>query len=252
MKTTLRLGLFGASGRMGQLVRGLALSSPDVEVVAEVDRETPRTVGFSGCDVVIDVSLPGATEELLTRLEGAPVPLVTGVTGRSAVARGLIEAHAQAAPLLIASNFSLGLTLLHRLVAEAARAVDWDLEIFELHHSQKVDAPSGTALALAESAASGRGQPGTVTPLTFPRVSGQRQPGELGLSAARGGDVVGEHTVFLLGEGERIELTHRATDRVIFARGALRAARFLVGREAGSYTLDDVLAFGHRVQAKPI
>lgn len=237
----LKVGLFGASGRMGERLRAALPSHPGLALGPCIDKEAPAEASFAGAaDVVVDFALPEATEALFERLGGAPLPLVSGVTGRTPAQRALLDAHAQRAPVLWSSNFSLGVALLRRLVAQAAAAVEWDLEVFELHHRRKADAPSGTALTLAETAARAR-QVEWPAVARSPRGTGVRVAGEVGLSALRGGDVVGEHTVFLLGEGERLELTHRATDRSVFAHGALRAAGWLVGQPPGHHTLDEVL-----------
>lgn len=225
---------------MGERLRAALPAHPGLRLGVCIDRDTPADVGFAGVDVVVDFSLPEATDALFARLGDRALPLVSGVTGRDAAGRARLDAYAERAPVLWSSNFSLGVALLRRLVAQAAGAVDWDVEVFELHHRRKVDAPSGTALTLAEAAVRARGSSWPEAART-PRGAGARTPGEVGVSALRGGDVVGEHTVFLLGEGERVELTHRATDRTVFAQGALKAAAWLVGRSPGHHTLDDVL-----------
>jgi 4-hydroxy-tetrahydrodipicolinate reductase len=147
-------------------------------------------------------------------------------------------------PILRAANFSLGVVVLTRLLRDAAAALDgWDLEIVEAHHGRKLDAPSGTALALGSAAAAARGQ--TLQAAAVYGHAGNdaaRRPGSIGFAVVRGGDLVGEHAAMLIGQGERIELAHRATDRAIFARGALQAAHWLAGRPAGRYQLDDVIA----------
>jgi 4-hydroxy-tetrahydrodipicolinate reductase len=176
----------------------------------------------------------------MRRLGGAPVPLVSGVTGRTADQVAALETYARRAPVLLASNFSVGVALLRRLVALVGEAVPWDAEIFELHHRLKLDAPSGTALSLAQSVARVRDLPWLAT-TRAPRGAGARVADEIGLAVARGGDVVGEHTVFFLGEAERLELTHRATDRGVFAAGALHAASWLANRAPGLYGMDDVV-----------
>lgn len=234
------VGLFGASGRMGERVRAALPAHPGLVLGPCVDRDAPVSLNFGGVDVVVDFSLPEATAALFERMDGRPLPLVSGVTGRDADARARLDAHAAVAPVLWASNFSLGVALLRRLVTRAAAAIDWDAEVFELHHRRKADAPSGTALTLAEAVAHGRELPWPSS-ARAPRGPGARQSDEIGVSALRGGDVVGEHTVFFCGEGERVELTHRATDRSVFAHGALRAAAWLVGRAPGHHTLDAVL-----------
>lgn len=234
------VGLFGAGGRMGDRLRAALPAHPGLALGPCIDRDTPAGADFGGADVVVDFALPHATADLIARLGPGRIPLVSGVTGRDAAQRALLDTYAERAPVLWSSNFSLGVALLRRLVRQAAGAVDWDLEVFELHHRRKADAPSGTALTLAEAAAAGRGLPWPDASRA-PRGAGVRTTDEVGIAALRGGDVVGEHTVFLLGEGERVELTHRATDRTVFAHGALKAAAWLVGQAPGHHTLDAVL-----------
>jgi 4-hydroxy-tetrahydrodipicolinate reductase len=230
----IRLGIFGAGGRMGQLVAACVPEHP-FTLTASLGRGPGD---FAGCDVVIDFSVPGATTDLVSRLAGAA--LVTGVTGRNPSELQHIQDYAQRAPVMAAANFSLGVAVLTALVRQATRALGpaFQAEIFELHHRHKADAPSGTALRLAAAAAQGAGLPWPDA--RAPVRDGLRVRGdaEIGLSAARGGDVVGEHTVFLLGPAERIELTHRATDRRVFAHGALRAATWLVTQPPGLYDVD--------------
>lgn len=236
----LRIGVFGASGRLGTRIVALASEAADLKVVRAVGRTTPAEDDLTGCDVVIDVAVPDATADLMRRLDGAPVPLVSGVTGRTADQVAALERHAQRAPVLLASNFSVGVALLRRLVAIVGEAVPWETEVFELHHRRKIDAPSGTALSLAQAVARVRDLPWPAS-ARAPRGAGARGPDEIGLAVARGGDVVGEHTVFFLGEAERLELTHRATDRGVFAAGALHAACWLANRAPGLYGMDDVV-----------
>ena len=242
--TPLRLGVFGATGRLGARVVAAAQASPEWVVARALGRTVsdaePRAHAFADCDVVVDVALPEATDALLERLGSSGVPLVTGVTGRTPAQRAALDAYATRAAVLSASNFSVGVALLRHLTELAARAVDWDAEVFEVHHRRKADAPSGTAWTLGEAVAQGRGLPWPDA-ARAPRESGARGGDEVGLSAARGGDVVGEHTVFFFGEAERIELTHRANDRGVFALGALRAARFLVGQPPGHFSMRDVV-----------
>lgn len=243
----IRLGLFGASGRMGRKVQE-ALAGPfagRLALAVAVDADTPAGVGFAGCDVVVDFSVAAATDDLLARLSGTGAALVSGTTGRDAAAEARLVAHAAHAPVFTAANFSLGVAVLTALVEQAARALgpDFDPEVFEIHHGRKRDAPSGTALVLGEAAARGRGLP-------WPEArraaregdTGARTADEVGFAALRGGDVVGEHTVFLLGAVERLELTHRAADRGVFAHGALRAAEWVVGQGPGRYGMRDLVA----------
>jgi 4-hydroxy-tetrahydrodipicolinate reductase len=200
------------------------------------------------CDVLIDFSSPSALPATLEAALDGGCALVIGTTGLDAQAHAAIDAAARSIAVLQAANTSLGVTLLARLVEQAARALgpEWDIEIAELHHRMKVDAPSGTALALGEAAARGRGidlashrvggRGGNIGGITGARIEGQ-----IGFASLRGGSAAGDHMVLLAGEGERIELWHRAEDRAIFARGALKAAQWLAGKPAGRYTMADVL-----------
>jgi 4-hydroxy-tetrahydrodipicolinate reductase len=193
-------------------------------------------------DVVIDYSHPEWTAPLLERLLATPRPLLVGTTGLPSNVRDDLEALARQVPVLIAANTGTGINVLRRLVMEAVRLAGpgWDIEVLEMHHRGKVDAPSGTAWSLLEAAAGG-GRDRAVAA----RVgeTGARTDEQIGIQSLRGGDVVGEHTVFLVGHGERIELTHRAWDRDTFARGGLRAAAWLAeeGRAPGLYNMNDVL-----------
>lgn len=240
----IRLGVFGADGRMGQQVLAALPHFPEVELALAVDRTTPAEARFTDCDVVIDFSLAAATDALLARLDGSRAALVTGTTGRDAAAEQAVAARAAVAPLFVAANFSLGVAVLTHLVEQAARTLGpaFDPEVFEIHHGRKVDAPSGTALHLGAAVAKGRDLPWPESRAAArDGHTGVRPPAEIGFSALRGGSVVGEHTVFFLGATERVELTHRATDRGVFAHGALRAATWVCGREPGRYGMADLV-----------
>jgi 4-hydroxy-tetrahydrodipicolinate reductase len=172
------------------------------------------------------------------------VSAVIGTTGLSPAVEEAIDALAEVAPVVVAPNFSVGVNLVLGLVAQAARALGpgWDAEIVELHHKMKRDAPSGTALGIARSIAGARGDDlGKVGRFARDGDVGPRPDGEIGAVAVRGGDVVGEHTAYFFGAGERVEISHRATDRAIFAQGALRAAAWVVGKKPGRYDMLDVL-----------
>ena len=196
-------------------------------------------------DVLLDFSAPDALEASLDRATAANVPILVGTTGLQPEHHEKIEAAAKQVPVIYAPNTSLGINLLRHLVEEATSRLgpEWDIEILEMHHRHKVDAPSGTALLLGQSAAKGRGS--TLQELSrFDRISEHphaREPGTIGYASLRGGSVAGEHVVILATDGERIELGHRADSRMIFARGALAAARFLVGKPAGLYSMRDVI-----------
>jgi 4-hydroxy-tetrahydrodipicolinate reductase len=206
-------------------------------------------------DVVVDFSQPHATHSNLTVCRAAHKPLLIGTTGFPADLASLFDQAASEIPLLIAPNTSIGVTLLTELtrIAAAALPPDFDIEIIETHHRMKKDAPSGTALALGKAAAQGRGLPesavaeaaGLAQPAAgraqLPGRSGERRPGELGFAVIRGGDVVGDHTVLFAGTGEQVTLGHRATDRAVFARGALRAALWLAPQSPGRYFMRDFI-----------
>jgi 4-hydroxy-tetrahydrodipicolinate reductase len=200
-------------------------------------------------DVVVDYSHPDWTGPLLARLLAAPKPLVLGTTGLTDRMKGDLARLAEEVPVIHASNTGTGVNVLRSLVVDAVRRLGpgWDIEVMEMHHRRKVDAPSGTAWMLLEAAQSARdGADSALRRNAVPaRVgeTGARTDEEIGIQAMRGGDIVGEHTVFLIGHGERIELTHRCWDRDTFARGGLRAARWLLhpDRTPGMYSMDDVL-----------
>lgn len=194
-------------------------------------------------DVLIDFSAPAGFDAALAHCCAHRVALVSGTTGLSAAQRTALAAAARAIPVLWSANFSLGIAVLTRALGMAAAALrGWDLEIIEAHHARKADAPSGTALALGRAAAAARGQDfDAVAVLSREGRVGERPAGAIGFAAVRAGDIVGEHTALLATAGERLELAHRATDRAIFARGALAAAAWLAGKPAGAYSIDDVL-----------
>ncbi len=238
-----RILLSGASGAMGRQVEALAAADPDWEIVGRAGREAFFDDDAAG-DVVVDFSRPALLARSLEFAAARGIPVVTGTTGLESNDEDRLRNAATHIAVCHAANFSLGVFVLGRLAREAAAllGMDWDLEIAEFHHRRKVDAPSGTALALGRALAKVRGLDHDQAAV-FDRhgTDRARRPGEIGYSAVRGGDVPGEHTVFLLGDGERLELTHRAGDRSIFARGALRAARWIVGQPSGWYSLQDVL-----------
>ena len=262
MSAPVRLVLSGATGRMGTAVAELAREDPGLALVGGIGRfptedcdigcplvETPETAGawIRDADVLVDFSAP----ELIGRLidmHGAAFEgraLVIGTTGLAPEEQHRLDRLAERSAVLQAANFSVGVNLLLALAERAASVLDsdaWDAEIIEAHHRRKADAPSGTALALADAVASGRG-----LALDDVRVDGRsghpgaRPTGQIGLHAVRGGDIVGEHRLLFVSDRERIELAHIAQDRRLFAEGALRAARWIAGRSPGRYTLRDVL-----------
>jgi 4-hydroxy-tetrahydrodipicolinate reductase len=198
---------------------------------------------LNACDIVIDFSLPEACEALLEAALKNPKPLVIGTTGLSPHQANLLTQASEKMPILYATNMSLGVALLNKLVYQASAALEgFDIEIVEMHHKHKKDSPSGTALTLSESAAAGRG-----LDLDKVRVSGrdgdigERTKDEIGVMALRGGDIVGRHTVGFYNDGEFIELNHTATSRNTFSKGAIRAASWLVDKEEGLYSISDCL-----------
>jgi 4-hydroxy-tetrahydrodipicolinate reductase len=195
------------------------------------------------CDVVIDFSAPAATQSLLEMVLENPKPLVIATTGFTVHQQNLLDEASQQMPILYATNMSAGIALLKKLVEQVAATLgDFDIEIVEQHHRHKVDAPSGTALTLAEFAAKGRG-----LDLDQVRISGRdgqigaRSKDEIAVMALRGGDIVGRHTVGFYNDGEFIELNHTATSRETFSKGAIRSAKWIVDQEPGLYSINDVL-----------
>ncbi len=226
-----------ASGRLGQDAAALG---PPTGVVVTAD----PSAGIRGAAVAVDFSLSTSVAAHARACAEAGVPILIGATGVDVACRRNLEQVARAIPVLVAPNTSVGVSVVAKLVSVAARGLgaSYDVEIFEVHHRMKRDAPSGTALALGEAVAEARAQ-SFHDVATFGRADGRapRRPGSIGFSSVRAGDIVGEHTVIFAVDGERVEITHRATDRMIFARGALRAAEWLVGRPAGLYGMQDVL-----------
>lgn len=263
MTRPLRLAINGASGRMGSALLGLLGSDARFELVhAVVSPDSPHDglPVFAGradalrfthdwaqapaLDVIIDFSGPAAMAAALDHCLAHGTPLVSGTTGLDAAMEARLTDAGKRIAILCAANFSLGVAVLTKLVREAAAALpNWDLEIVEAHHGRKQDAPSGTALALGHAAAVAR-QTTLDAAAVYSREgqAGERAGGSIGFAVVRGGDIVGEHTAMLIGQGERLELGHRATDRTIFARGALQAAHWLTGHGAGHWQLDDVIA----------
>ena len=264
----IRLAIAGAGGRMGQALLEAALASPDFALAAALDIPTSvalgrdagerfgRTTGLAigadvdaavrGADVLIDFTRPAGTLLHVAACARLGVAAVVGTTGLDPEQKAALVRHAATVPIVFAPNMSVGVVVLADLVRRAARALgpDFDIEVVEMHHRLKVDAPSGTALQLGEAAAAGAGLDLDANAI-YAREgqTGERRPGSIGFAALRGGDIVGEHTVIFAGTGERVELAHRATSRQNFATGALRAARFVAAqRAAGTTGLFDMRA----------
>jgi 4-hydroxy-tetrahydrodipicolinate reductase len=238
-----KVGIIGSEGRMGQaLIAGAAASG--LTVAGAIDAGGDPIALAKSCDVLIDFSSPGALMANLGAAVAAGTVIVIGTTGLEEHHHQSIDDAARHVAVLQTGNTSLGVTVLARLVREAAAKLgsDWDIEIAEMHHRHKVDAPSGTAILLGQAAAEGRGIAlGQNSERGRDGVTGARVRGAIGFASLRGGSVAGDHTVYLATDNERIELTHRAENRTIFASGALKAALWLLGQPAGRYTMDQVL-----------
>jgi 4-hydroxy-tetrahydrodipicolinate reductase len=261
------VAMLGASGRMGRAIIPLlheaadlrlsgALAAPGDTAIGEdagvlsgiasmaVPISDDATVALRGAQVAIDFTLPAASIHHASLCGGQGCAMVIGTTGHDSGQRARLEAAASGIPIVIAPNMSLGVNLLLKLAELTARALDeqYDIEIFEAHHRNKVDAPSGTALGLGRAAAVGRGRTlDDVADYARHGQTGVRERGRIGFSVVRGGDIVGEHRLIFAGPGEQVELAHTAQDRSGFARGALVAARWVVGRPPGIYSMLDVL-----------
>lgn len=265
--TDLRIAVMGAAGRMGREIIKAAHHAPGVTLSGGIEPKGSIALGqdlgllaglgkigvqitddalelAARSDAIIDFTSPKAAAEHAGIAANARIPIVIGTTGLKSEEEAAIKAAARHAPVVMAGNMSLGVNLLTALVEKVAKALDpeFDIEIVEMHHNRKVDAPSGTALMLGEAAARGRGVVlSEVADRGRDGETGARKRGNIGFASLRGGSVVGEHTVMFVSDVERIEITHRAVDRGIFARGAVRAAVWAVGRTPGLYGMRDVL-----------
>jgi 4-hydroxy-tetrahydrodipicolinate reductase len=239
----MKIGIIGSAGRMGQALVD-AIQADGHEHAGGVDKDGDLAALIAVCDVLVDFSSPHGLETSLDACVSAGKPIVIGTTGLEERHHFLIDDAARDIPVLQTGNTSLGVTMLAALVEQAARQLgeDWDIEILEMHHRHKVDAPSGTALLLGEAAAKGRavdlkdhsdrGRDG---------ITGARKAGDIGFASLRGGSVAGDHMVIFASENERIELVHRAESRAIFARGAVKAAIWLTRQKPGRYNMQEVL-----------
>ena len=241
----LKILVTGISGRMGQAVRQAVEANPETEMGATHDAGQDISAALQQADIAIDFSFHGFTPELLNAAVAQGKPLVIGTTGHSAEERAAIAEAAKRIPIVFASNFSVGVNTLFWLTRKATRILkDYDIEIVEMHHHHKLDAPSGTARTLAEVVCAETG-------LDYEKdvmhgregLVGARPQRQIGMHSLRGGDVVGDHTVMFATDGERVELTHKASSRMTFASGAVRAALWLTGKPAALYTMQDVLGF---------
>lgn len=260
----IKAAVAGAYGRMGNAIIQAIVSADDIELAGALEHQDHPQIGqeisfpgvhavklnsdpralSEGVDVLIDFTTPEGSLVNLEACAEMRIPVVIGTTGLGEEQKEALHMFAQRTPTVFAPNMSVGVNLLFRLAATAAEALgdDYDVEVVEAHHRMKKDAPSGTALRLAEVAAEALGRDLTENAVYARHgMIGERSPGEIGIQTIRAGDIIGEHTLLLAGPGERIELTHRAHTRDNFARGALRAALWVVDREPGLYTMADVL-----------
>jgi 4-hydroxy-tetrahydrodipicolinate reductase len=262
----IRVVIAGASGRMGKILLEAVAGAADIRLHAALDRAGSPFLGrdagelvgthlgamvrddvanaLEGADVLIDFTRPDATLQHLALCQEKGVALVIGTTGFDADGKAAISDASRTIPVVFAPNMSVGVNLALRLLDMAARVLDegFDIEIVEAHHRHKVDAPSGTALRMGEVVAAALGRD-LKSCAVYGRegVTGERESSTIGFSTVRGGDIVGDHTVMFAGVGERLEITHKASSRMTFALGALRAARFLAGRPNGLFDMQDVL-----------
>lgn len=263
----IKVGVVGCGGRMGQMLVREVLDAADMQLIGGTERPGSDAAGrdvaevagrpacgaiigvdpkalFQRADVVIDFTSPAATVEHACLAAETRTAHVIGTTGLTPEMLAQIKDSSARAPIVCAPNYSVGINLLTALVEQVARSLDatYDIEIVEMHHRGKVDAPSGTALSLGRAAAKGRNVAlDDVARKQRDGIIGARPAGEIGFATLRGGDVAGDHSVIFAAEGERLELTHRASSRQVFAKGAIRAARWVAGRPAGLYGMTDVL-----------
>ncbi|MCI5060620.1 MAG: 4-hydroxy-tetrahydrodipicolinate reductase [Alphaproteobacteria bacterium] len=235
----MKIGVAGHQGRIGQLLVKEIEQASDLEFTGGFGKGDNPTPIFKNADIVIDFTTPEATIKNLTHATENKTSLVIGTTGLTQEQEEKIKGTAQSVPVLYAANMSLGVNLLLSLVEQAASRLgpEWDIEIFETHHRHKIDSPSGTALSLGHAAKQGRGGKGDF----ITERAGKRSKGDIGFAVQRGGEVIGEHDVTFFGGCEQLTLSHKATDRALFVKGALHAARWLAGKPAGLYSMKDVL-----------
>ena len=260
----MRIAIAGATGRMGQMLIEATLAAPDLQLAAALDRADSPALGrdagefmgratgvaitadlsaLSAAEVLIDFTRPEATLAHLQACNSRGVKMVIGTTGFDAAGRAAIAAAAKDVAIVFAPNMSVGVNAAFKLLEQAARILaGYDVEVLEMHHRHKVDAPSGTALKMGEVLAAAQGvKLEDVAVWERHGHTGERKPGSIGFATLRGGDVVGDHTVIFAAPGERIEISHKSSSRLGYAMGSLRAARFLAGRERGLYDMADVL-----------
>lgn len=270
MGSSLKIVIAGSTGRMGYALLESVFADSGLELCGALDRDDSPNIGrdageqfgrhsgikissdieavLKNADVLVDFTRPEASMHYLAACQKANVAMIIGTTGFTPEQKAAIEAASRNIPIVFAPNMSVGVSLLINLVEQAAKVLNagYDIEIVEMHHRHKVDAPSGTALRLGEAAAKGVGQD-LKDCAVYARegVTGEREAGKIGFATLRGGDVVGDHTVMFAGIGERVEITHKASSRATFAIGALRAAKYLAGKKSGLFDMQDVLGLRH-------
>ncbi|AOY00009.1 4-hydroxy-tetrahydrodipicolinate reductase [Jeongeupia sp. USM3] len=262
---SLRIAIAGASGRMGRMLVEATLAAPDCTLHAALDRPGADTLGqdaaaflgresgvaivadlkaLEGADVLIDFTRPEGTLAHVAACRAYGVNMIIGTTGFDDAGSAAIREAAGDIAIVHAYNMSVGVNLLVKLLEVAAKALPegYDVEVLEMHHRMKVDAPSGTALMLGEAVAGAQGRT-LKDAAVYARegITGEREPGTIGFATLRGGDVIGDHTVIFAGLGERVEISHKASNRTIYAQGSIRAARFLAGKQSGFFDMQDVL-----------
>jgi 4-hydroxy-tetrahydrodipicolinate reductase len=261
----MKLAIAGASGRMGRMLIEAALSEPDTSIAAAFDRADSPDIGrdcgeflgratgtpvtadlraLPGCDVLIDFTRPEATLAHLDACVAAGTAIVIGTTGFDDAGKAAIRRASEKIGVVFSPNMSVGVNATFKLLEMAAKMMNrgYDIEIIEAHHRHKVDAPSGTALKMGETIATALGEKlSGVAVFAREGHTGERKAGSIGFATVRGGDIVGDHTVLFAGTGERIEITHRASSRMTYATGSMRAARFLLGHKSGLFDMFDVL-----------
>ncbi len=244
MTEPLKILITGCKGRMGQAVAAACSADPEVAAAAQIDAGDSLEPALAACEAVIDFSHHGFTTELAAACVAGGKRLVIGTTGHTAAELAAIREASASLPIVFAPNYSVGVNTLFWLTRRAAEILgpDFDLEVVEMHHNQKIDAPSGTAKRLAEILCEVSAL-GYDSDMRHGRhgIVGARTRREIGIHAIRGGDVVGDHTVIFAATGERVELTHKAASRMTFAQGALRAAKWLASQPPGLYDMQDVL-----------
>jgi 4-hydroxy-tetrahydrodipicolinate reductase len=248
MAPPLRVAVAGASGRMGRMLVDAVNADADMALAAELGRGTPDLrAALSSSDVLIDFTRPDATVAHLAVCRELGIKVVVGTTGFSDAQKALIAEHAQHIAIVMSPNMSVGVNVVLKLLDTAARALSrgYDVEIIEAHHRHKVDAPSGTALAMGEAVANALGRDLKACAVYGREgVTGERDPSTIGFATIRGGDIIGDHTVLFAGTGERIEISHKSSSRAGYAQGSLHAARFLADKPKGLFGMAEVLGLG--------